>query len=111
MHAPPLPWVPIALDALRAKLFAALRPGHGIEVDASFPSLNHSRVHSLSWAWDQRANWESGLTLSPGCVTIGYQYEHDMAWSEYAPKRVLSGDPRAAYSRRVHGVEESDSHS
>lgn len=97
VHGPSLPSVPLhTREVLRSRLFAALRPGHGLTREQSFPRLDHARMTGRSWSWDRRQNGETGLVVAPGCVTAGYQYEHDMGWSDYAPERVLSKDPRVA---------------
>lgn len=81
-------------ETLRARMLGALRPGHGLSAAQAFPSLDHARIPRRAWSWDRRQDGETGLSVEPGAVTLGYQYGHDTGWTDYAPERVLSGDPR-----------------
>ena len=95
VHGPLGPRVPRQVrEALRARMLGALRPGHGLSAAQGFPSIDHARIPPRTWSWDRRHDGETSLSTGPGVVTLGYQYGHDTGWTDYAPERVLSGDPR-----------------
>lgn len=95
VHGSPLPGMPRhARATLRRRLFAALRPGHGLQLDQSFPTLDYARLTPREWTWDARSDGAKSLMLTPGTVLAGYQYGHDMGYTEYAPERVLTREPR-----------------
>ncbi len=99
VHGPPLPATPLhARATLRRRLFEALRPGHPLRAEHSFPRLDHARMAPQRWTWNPRSDGETILELSRGSVLAGYVYGHDMGYTEYAPERVLSGEPRVHLS-------------
>lgn len=94
VHGPPLPAVPRqARSTLRNRLFHALRRGHALRPEHSFPDLDHTLLAPQLWVWDTRSDGEKSVQLSPGLVLAGHQYGHDMGFTEYAPERVWSGAP------------------
>lgn len=94
-YGPPGPRAPRHVrETLRTRMLAALRPGHGLTAADGFPSLAHALIPRRDWTWDRRHDGETGLSTEPGVVTLGYRYGHDTGWTDYAPERVLSRDPR-----------------
>jgi hypothetical protein len=85
-----------ARETVRARLFEALSPGHGLLAANSFPRLDHGRIARRSWAFGASPEGESGVSTEPGVVTRGSYYAHDYGFTEYAPERVLSRSPRVS---------------
>lgn len=85
-----------AREAVRARLFEALRPGHGLVDADSFPRLDHSRIACRTWSFAARPDGDSGVSTQPGMVVAGTYYAHDYGYDEYEPERVLSRSPRVS---------------
>jgi hypothetical protein len=83
VHGPSQPGIP-------ADVRAALVEHLGLDPADAFPRVEHAAIASRSWSWNQREDGEEGASIGGAAVTIGYQYQHDLAWGEYAVERVIT---------------------
>lgn len=83
VHGPTQPGIP---RDVRAALIDHL----GLDPRDAFPLVDHAAIPSRSWSWDVRDDGESGLSIGGASVVAGYQYRHDIGWSEYAVERVIT---------------------
>ncbi len=84
VHGPIQPGIPVDV---RAALIEHL--GHD-PFDA-FPRVDRAAIAPRSWSWNQQDDGEEGASIGGATVVIGYQFGHDMGWSEHPVERVISG--------------------
>lgn len=83
VHGPTQPGIP-------ADVRAALIEHLGLDPADAFPQIDHAAIPARSWSWNQREDGEEGASVGGAAVIIGYQYQHDIGWGEYAVERVIT---------------------
>jgi hypothetical protein len=84
VHGPSQPGIP---RAMRQELIDHL----ALDPRDAFPVIDHAAIPARSWSWDQRDDGETGASIGGAAVVAGYQYRHDIGWTEYAVERVVTG--------------------
>ncbi len=93
-YGPREPGIPAATRAeLIATILSALKPGSGLDASHAFPAIDHARIATAQWSWNQSDDGESGGSIGGPAVVVGYRYGHDYGWSAYSVERVLTGAP------------------
>jgi hypothetical protein len=76
-------------EQLRARLYSAQTPPGALAKSEGFRSVCYRKTPRRDWTWGGNNDGESYAMTAPGCVTVGYQYRHDMGSTSYVPERVL----------------------